>query len=299
MSMVEPKLCLGTAQFGQNYGITNQESAINEDEAYKLLQIAAKHEINHVDTALCYGRSQEIIGNIKKDIELHITSKIKINDGNEKVSDIRAKWDIDLNNTLESLKINKLDTLLIHDTGDASPEKIKAFSRWIEKQKESNRLNRAGVSIYDGKEIDRIPRELLEVVQLPMSIYDQRVIDNGTIEKLIQTGSSIQIRSIFMQGLLLQPEKRWPGWIDETTKSHHKKYVSQIESLGSSLLDQAVTFAKMQNYAESVLIGVSTVKDFEEIIKAWQKDIELEKVVTYETWKVKDSRIVDPRNWPK
>ena len=130
-----------------------------------------------------------------------------------------------VNYDLESLKINKLDTLLVHDAKDTDPEKMKFFSRWAEKQKDSNRLSRVGVSVYEGQEINRIPRELLEVVQLPMSIYDQRAIDEGTIKRLMQTESSIQIRSIFMQGLLLQPENRWPSWIDEATKKHHKEYM--------------------------------------------------------------------------
>ena len=60
--MQNSKLCIGTAQFGQNYGITNEETAVDAEEAKRILEIAKRNQINTIDTAQGYGESENIIG---------------------------------------------------------------------------------------------------------------------------------------------------------------------------------------------------------------------------------------------
>ena len=297
--MIKPKLCIGTAQFGQSYGITNQESAIDEERAIQILELANKKNINEVDTASCYGRSQEIVGNAKKRLEMKITSKIKISNQDSKRSEIEAEWNKGLNMSLDKLKINKLNTLLIHDTENINDVKAELFCQWARKQKISGKIERIGVSIYEAKDLNRIPEELAEVVQLPISIYDQRAIEYGTIERLRAMKCQIQIRSIFMQGLLLQQEQNWPEWIDKETRNHHRRYCDEVRRVNSTLLEQAIAFAKEQTYAETILIGISNIKDLEEITKTWEAEVKSNKIVVHETWKIKEKSIVDPRYWPK
>ena len=134
--MAKPRLCLGTAQFGQIYGITNQESAINEEKACKILELAYKENIYDIDTALCYGRSQEIIGKANKNLDMNITSKIKIGNNDRTKSTLEEKWDHDLEDILAKLNINTLNALLIHDTESIEPEKAEIFSQWATKKKE-------------------------------------------------------------------------------------------------------------------------------------------------------------------
>ena len=130
--MIKPRLCIGTAQFGQNYGITNKESAIDEERAIKILDLANKKNINHVDTAQCYGRSQEIVGKAKKKHRMNITSKIRISSQDSKRSEIEAEWNKELNMCLDKLKVSKLNTLLIHDTENISNRKSSKEPRHLE-----------------------------------------------------------------------------------------------------------------------------------------------------------------------
>ena len=51
-------LCLGTAQFGQDYGITNNTGIISNNELDKIFQSILKKEINFLDTADAYGLGQ-------------------------------------------------------------------------------------------------------------------------------------------------------------------------------------------------------------------------------------------------
>ena len=61
-------------------------------------------------------------------------------------------------------------------------------------------VRRLGVSIYDSSEISSFDSQLLDVVQLPLSLLDQRSIEDGTISRLQDNGIAIHLRSIYMQG---------------------------------------------------------------------------------------------------
>ena len=57
-----PNLCLGTAQFGFDYGITNKDGQVQEEEVKSLLNQAAAAGIRWIDTAYSYGCSEAVLG---------------------------------------------------------------------------------------------------------------------------------------------------------------------------------------------------------------------------------------------
>ena len=58
------KLCLGTVQFGLNYGISNKGGKIKFKEAKKIFNLVKKSNIELIDTAISYGESEKIIGDV-------------------------------------------------------------------------------------------------------------------------------------------------------------------------------------------------------------------------------------------
>ena len=58
------KLILGTAQFGQNYGITNVMGKVSEVEIKSIFRNARSNQIHTLDTASSYGDSELVLGNI-------------------------------------------------------------------------------------------------------------------------------------------------------------------------------------------------------------------------------------------
>ena len=56
------KICIGTAQFGSKYGISNLYGKTKRAEAKKIIHLAKLNQINFFDTANDYGESQKIIG---------------------------------------------------------------------------------------------------------------------------------------------------------------------------------------------------------------------------------------------
>ena len=76
------KLIIGTAQIGQSYGITNNDNILNEDQARPLVIHAREKGVNFIDTAMIYGNSQEILGNVGvKDFKIITKIPHILNDG--------------------------------------------------------------------------------------------------------------------------------------------------------------------------------------------------------------------------
>lgn len=58
------KLVLGTAQFGLDYGINNNNGRITFNQAKEIIEFAHESGIHIIDTANLYGESEEILGKI-------------------------------------------------------------------------------------------------------------------------------------------------------------------------------------------------------------------------------------------
>ena len=63
---MRPKLCLGTAQFGMHYGVTNQMGRLKDNQIDLIIESALNNNIFYFDTANAYGNSEIILGNTLK-----------------------------------------------------------------------------------------------------------------------------------------------------------------------------------------------------------------------------------------
>ena len=55
------KLCLGTVQFGMDYGVQGG-SRPSVNEAVAMLDFAVQNGVDAIDTAAAYGTAEEVIG---------------------------------------------------------------------------------------------------------------------------------------------------------------------------------------------------------------------------------------------
>ena len=61
--MNENKLCLGTVQFGMNYGIKNELGRQpSKDESFAVLETAIAAGVSFFDTASAYGNAERLLG---------------------------------------------------------------------------------------------------------------------------------------------------------------------------------------------------------------------------------------------
>jgi aryl-alcohol dehydrogenase-like predicted oxidoreductase len=67
------KIILGTANFGQKYGLNNNK--LTKNQAKQILSVSRKNNIKQVDTAIDYGNTETILGDIGVD-NLKICTKL-------------------------------------------------------------------------------------------------------------------------------------------------------------------------------------------------------------------------------
>lgn len=199
------KLCLGTVQFGMKYGVNN---VINRqptwEESFAMLDYAIENGIETIDTARAYGEAELILGeyfrNRRNSSKVKIISKLRpnvIEDG----CDVYGKVREELEDSLRRIGIEKLHGYLLH-----TPEYIyqSEILKSLQKLKEEGLVDNIGISIYDLKEgYAAIDTGIVDYIQLPYSILDQRGIKSGFIQKAKDAGITIFTRSAFLQGLFM------------------------------------------------------------------------------------------------
>ena len=73
-------ICIGSAQFGFNYGITNNVGKVSEDEIEKIMDFSSANGINFFDTAQAYGESEKVLGKfLNKFSDPIVTTKLSSN----------------------------------------------------------------------------------------------------------------------------------------------------------------------------------------------------------------------------
>ena len=146
-------ICIGTAQFGQVYGITNQESAVDKREADLIFNIASRNGINTVDTAQDYGESEKIIGDsqyMNKTFDI-ITKVKRIDLSKHEKDDIIKILNEMQEKSLRNLRRESLEGLLIHDPEMLRGDKGSDVVKWLKEQKKSGKVKKIGVSIYGSR----------------------------------------------------------------------------------------------------------------------------------------------------
>ena len=97
-------------------------------------------------------------------------------------------WEYNLQKSLKQLKIDYLECLMIHNSKNLKDNRGKDLLNWLKKAKTG--LVKLGVSIYEKSEIEQISLKDIDVIQVPLSIYDQRMIKGGTLKDLRKNGNT-------------------------------------------------------------------------------------------------------------
>ena len=170
---------------------------------------------------------------------------------------------------------------------------------WLESLKDRNLVSRIGISIYTKSDLEGIPLDRFQIVQMPLSIYDQRLFNNGTLDFLVKQGIAVHVRSIFLQGLLLQPTNEWPNFLSSDFRNHHHHHELELSDKGMNLLESCLGFLKSLTQIEAVIVGVTGREELMSIIKAWSSSTQSNKTPMNYSYAWKNIRDLDPRQWPK
>lgn len=200
-------MTLGTVQLGMNYGIANEGGKPSLEKSFSILREAVAGGINSLDTARAYGNSEEVIGAFLKESgekDLRITTKVPRFRGE---GSFEAYVISSVEGSLERLGVKRLSSVMLHAAGDLLQYGYEAVHA-LEELVRRGYAEKVGVSVYTAEEIDEMLRyDALQVTQIPMSLFDQRLITGGALGRLAAKGVEVYVRSVFLQGLFfLDPD---------------------------------------------------------------------------------------------
>ena len=201
------RLALGTVQFGQDYGVANRSGQVSLDQIKESLHLAALHGINTLDTAISYGNSESLIGQIGVEKFRVITKLPEIPQGVYVQEWINSQ----VMKSLGRLNTSSVYGLLLHRPQQFHGSFGLDILSALKTLKEKGIINKMGVSIYNPEDLDGLPLEHIEIVQAPYNILDVRLFTSGAAKKLKDLGVELHTRSAFLQGLLLMPAKDRPA----------------------------------------------------------------------------------------
>ena len=291
-------ISLGTAQFGIDYGITNTLGKVSENLVKEILLSAELGGIEYLDTAQDYGDAEEVIGRCKNPKSpLKIISKLSSLDKYQDEVNLIEQLEINFQKTLINLKCESINSFLIHRASDLKNKNSLIIWEWLESLKERRLIKKIGLSIYDLNDLENIPLNKVNIIQVPVSLYNQKILENRYLEKLSKEGILIHARSCFLQGLLLTKSVDWPKYISPQLRIHHKKTELIAKTLNISMLELSLGFIKKLSFLDSIIIGITNLEELNQYLTCWHnKDIKISKV-NFKNLSWENSKEVDPRYW--
>jgi aryl-alcohol dehydrogenase-like predicted oxidoreductase len=263
------RIALGSAQFGLAYGIANQLGRVGRDKVTQIVSHARAAGMNTLDTAISYGGSEVVLGEVGVG-RWQVISKLP--GIPQDCEDINAWVNESVDSSLKRLKISKLKGLLLHRPEQLLGSQGDALYRALVAVQEAGGTEKIGLSIYDPYELDAIwPCYQFDIVQAPFNILDRRLILSGWLGRLRQAGAEIHVRSVFLQGLLLMDATNRPKKFNRW-QSLWREWDRWLADQGVTPLQACLAFVIAQPEIDRVLVGVDSLQQLLEIIATCEKN---------------------------
>lgn len=283
------RLAIGTAQFGIDYGVSNKLGQVKKTDAKKILKLALENNINYIDTAISYGNSETVLGEIGIS-GWNCISKLQPIPQN--VYDIDKWVTTQVTNSLKRLKLESLHALLLHKPQDILGQKGKSLLHTLKNLKTRGLIKNIGYSIYSPNDLDSLVKVFWpDIVQTPYNVFDQRMVLSKWLDKLVSSGTKVHARSIFLQGLLLMQEKNRPNYFNKW-RLKLSEWDNSVKNLDLQPAAAAINFALSDTRFEKVVIGVNSTAELRELVNIKQiKNVNLKNLAC------DDLNLIEPFRW--
>ena len=277
------RLGLGTAQFGYAYGISNTVGQVPLSEVQAILARAAEAGVGLLDTAANYGQAEQVLAQCDTGAFRVVGKTISVKAGIPAVI-ARARQ--------SARDLGRLDMLLVHAVSDLLGPAGDALWRALQGLKDEGVAQAIGISAYVASDPVGLARRFRpDVMQVPFSLLDQRLLRDGSLMRLKDLGVEIHARSLFLQGLLFMtqpPEKL------HDAKPLLRAVRERIAAARSTPLAAAVSFVLSRTEVDVAVVGVTSRRELDEILTAAPLTLPAE---DWTACALKDEHILTPSRW--
>lgn len=270
------ELCLGTVQFGMDYGIRGKKKPALSD-SLEMLDYALHNGIDAIDTANAYGDAEDVVGayferNHSVRRRVHLISKFRPN----LLDDVPEEqyypvMKRNLEESFQRLHTDYLDGYLLHSARYVYDD---AIIETLVRLRDEGYVRSVGVSVYEADEAKAgILRGDLDFLQLPYSVLDQRMLRSGIFALADERGFPLHSRSAFIQGLVLMEPDEVPPFLHDRAGPILKKVDSTCKETGLTRIQIAMGFVKRQRAVSHLVFGARNLIQLKEDISAFQRDL--------------------------
>ena len=290
MESIKNKLIIGSAQFGLDYGVTNLDGRVSKDKVRSIIEKARFHQIMNLDTASSYGSSENVLGSLGiKDF--NVITKLPSFDGVTSEFDFVCQKII--KKSLSNLKVQMVDTVLLHRPEELLGSDGDSIFKALSGLKEHGYTKKIGISIYAPEILNEIfSKYTFDVVQVPLNIFDRRIITSGWLKKLTDKNISVIARSVFLQGILLAKLNdlpmyfhNWASFFDNWVDFYYRNELTALEA--------SLQFVAQIPEINKIIVGVENENQFFEILKALEKP----RMIDSSYLTVNDLGLISPNYW--
>ncbi len=283
------KLGLGTAQFRLEPG-GGMRGRTPEAEVSEILGIASRSGLDVLDTAAAMNGVETAVGQgLPRPNPFRVMVKtLRADRGADWVEDqLRA--------SLLRLGVTHADAVIVQSAGELCGPHGEAVWDRLRTLCDEGLFRAMGVSVYASDDPLGIARRFKpDIVQAPASLLDQRLLVDGTLATLKELGIEVQLRSIFLQGLLFLPPDRLPGALKGAAASRLSRVRRMIAEGRSDPLQAALGFALSRPEASSVIVSVTSAAELSAVVAAAMSpppDLDWDEMA------MDDPVALDPRRW--
>lgn len=294
------KLGLGTVQFGLNYGATNLVGILGDQEVRDILQRALDHNIEVIDTASSYGTSEAQLGkHLPVDSQFRLFTKtFTFCDDSQNLIRPMEELKNGFMTSLLKLKKKNIEGLFFHRGKDLLSVHGTSLWRAAQEIKNQGLVKMIGVSVYEPIEaIEILKKFSIDVIQIPLSVLDQRFLKDKILDKICAQKVEIHARSVFLQGLLLVE----PETVSKTFSfliPHLKKFHKISHNINTTPLLGALGFVAKMPQVQHIICGVTSQAELDQIINMCVQSQNFQDFSSYLELDGCEDHWIDPRYWP-
>lgn len=304
---VAPRLMLGTAQLGLDYGIANLQGKPSASESFAILECASRVGVAGLDTARAYGDAERRIGEAfdhDPAIALSVTTKLASLNDAESAHELAILAENSLFRSLDALGMRRVESVLFHRAGDLERFGGAALRRLIALKSEGY-FQRLGVSVQTPEEAWRaLELEAIGEIQFPLNLLDARF--DAFIESARERPEvKVVARSVFLQGLLLMDADlmrsdlpSFPNIDIEGLALALDELV--IETRSANRLELALRFVRSFLRLDAIVVGAEKRAQLEAIARAFLlPPLETEALsMIRDRFRALPESFLDPSKWP-
>ncbi len=280
------RLAIGTVQFGLAYGISNDRGKVPVDVAGRILRAAAAVGIDTVDTAAAYGDAEAVLATLLSDLPaFRVVTKTLSGTGGVAAVAERAR--------LSAQRFGPSATLLVHSAADLRTGDGPALWRALIQLRDEGRFARIGISAYASDDPAGLAREFHpDIMQLPVSILDQRLVRDGALATLKALGVEIHVRSAFVQGAIFLDPAALPPALAHASASL-TGFRDRLARHELAPLQASIGYALSIPEIDRLVVGITSAEELAEIVSAANG---APQSIPWQDFAIDDD-VLDPRKW--